>query len=90
MNLSAALQDSKENLLFEPGRVKKINAAGSLITYSKNNGREYFYIAGPTTESLTFLVRIKKSDKVFFVGKGPNFVTTNLHHSFPYHCHSIN
>lgn len=67
MNLSAALQDSQGNLLLEPGKLKKINAAGSLIIYNKNGGREYFYIAGPTSESLRFLVRIKKIRRFLFL-----------------------
>jgi len=54
------LQDAKKAFLLDPGRFRKITAAGSEITYGKKDNREYMYTPGPTTGTL----------RVMFVYKG--------------------
>lgn len=52
-----AVQDAKKNYLIEPSKGKRMNAAGSTITYGKKLGREYVYIPGPINQTLRFMVR---------------------------------
>ncbi|XP_078379200.1 A disintegrin and metalloproteinase with thrombospondin motifs 6-like isoform X2 [Oculina patagonica] len=50
------LQDPKGNYLIKPPSAKKkIDAAGSTITYDKNSGIEYMYIPGPINQPLRFM-----------------------------------
>ena len=51
------MQDDENNYLMKPSKAKKIDAAGSKITYGKENGIEYFHIPGPIDQRLRFVVR---------------------------------
>lgn len=55
--LLSGVQDAKKNYLIEPPKAKRIDAAGSTITYGKNSGKEYVHIPGPINQPLRFMVR---------------------------------
>ena len=59
----AAIKDAQGNLLIKPGgRGGRFQAAGAQAVYGKRDRREFFFIDGPTTDDLTFLVREQKYD----------------------------
>lgn len=53
----SAVQDAKKTYLIEPPKGKKMDVAGSTITYGKKSGKEYMYIPGPINQPLRFMVR---------------------------------